>query len=216
MKKRNLLLVILAILLVFGLVMGCGPAEEEEEKPPAGPDLSKPETYFGSYQATYTTSGGKTIHETIVFDDTYFTIWDDDTDATGKANNDYLRFAITDDWTTDTTPATYIGDYPNAFKFEGRITAGKPVTASGTAGAIFGSQTAPGFSKTDIDSSTPAYMKMYFKYTDSGITFIRTRFNKKANTAPDESVVKHSSADGSPLRTFVKIADATIPSYIQQ
>jgi len=30
MKKRNLLLVILAVLLVFGMVMSCGPVEEEE------------------------------------------------------------------------------------------------------------------------------------------------------------------------------------------
>jgi len=31
MKKRNLLLVILAIMLVFGLVMSCGPAEDTDE-----------------------------------------------------------------------------------------------------------------------------------------------------------------------------------------
>jgi len=35
MKKRNLLLVILAVLLVFGMVMSCGPAEEEDPNAPA-------------------------------------------------------------------------------------------------------------------------------------------------------------------------------------
>ena len=187
MKKRNLLLVMLAILLAFGF-MGC-PLEEEEEEEDWTPDAG----FFGTYNSTYGTSN---ITETIVFDVAKFKISDDDTSNGG---GDYLEFAISefDEIDAAAIPAAYKTAYPKGFIFKGKITAGKPIaadTATGNSKNIYGPQTAPNLSQKDVNTTE---LKMFIYYNDSSaIKFIRTAFVKVSEGTPN--VIMTSSGGSTP------------------
>jgi len=140
------------------------------------PDITKAaggtpaEDFFG----TYTGTGYKTgVIETIVFTETSFKISDDE-----NTPNDYLDFTITK-WDNATVPDSYKDTYTIAYKFTGKITAGKPVTNSGDKISIYGTATAPGFSQSDIDNGTVCHMYIYCKGSGGEFEFIRTTFTKE-------------------------------------
>jgi len=219
MKKRNLWLVMLALVLVFGMLfVACGGEEGEEEEEnttptETGPDLEKEETYFGTYTSTYK-NGGNSITETIVINEDYFLVYDTkpksgDTPDT-ELSGEYLLFSIKDWDKTAKTPDANKADYPYAFKFTGSVTAAKNKNTNN----LYGSQTAPGLTAADITGSTLCYMYLYFDYKDGAINFIRTRFNKNTNGDPDNDKVVNwatQGADKDKLRAYTfKSKDSTI------
>jgi hypothetical protein len=200
MKKRNLLLVMLAIMLVFGMIVACGEEPEEE-----GPDLEAEETYFGTYTTTYTTGGGTTIVETIKFSKTSFNI-SDDSKTSGTLNNDKLDFTITEWDKTVTTPDNYRSNYPYAFQFKGAITYSKGFHGES-------SQTGKGIADSDIKADgtgTECSMYVYFDYAgEDDITFVRTPFSKTSGGAAGDKtdIVKATSAADAAARVYTKVAE---------
>jgi len=192
MKKRNLLLVMLAVLLAFGLVIGCdlepgnGEPGEEEWTPDDG--------FFGTYEAQY-----NSLIETIVFEKDKFTI-SDDSKTNGVLNGDFLEFAIEYFDEITNIPDDFKTDYPKGFVFKGKITDAKPIAAdTATNKNIYGNQTGPNLSQSDINKT---YLKMFIYYNDSGtkFTFIRTAFVKDSDPTPN--VIRVSTAAGAALRIY--------------
>jgi len=191
MKKRNLLLVIPALLLVFGLVLSCGDNGGGYDGPGAA--------FYGTYTVNYSLNDVDT-DETIVFAETSFEIYEADPDGIETATQK-LIFAIDEDGIDEFTdiPDNLIGEYPNAFYITGVITDAKPVNVKGQNGAsqdsLYGSQTAPGATKADIDNATP--FKMLILYNDS--SFVRTPFLKSSdsflNTDGSLKIVKTAESD---------------------
>jgi hypothetical protein len=167
MKKRNLLLVMLAIMLVLGMMMSCEPIEEEPGGPGEPPPWEPEDGFWGTYISE---KYDGTITETIVFSVDSFTI-SDDSKAGGQDN--YLDFEITefDEWTN--IPANVKTDYPLAFIFKGYVTAAYPVS-----NVIYGSQTGPGLGQSDITNKTPLKMLIYYNLSTGKL--IRTAFVKES------------------------------------
>ncbi|MDR0302993.1 MAG: hypothetical protein LBI04_11875, partial [Treponema sp.] len=111
-KMKNLWLVMLAIALAFGMA-ACGEEDGEEEEEPI-------EEFTGTYTADYKLGSGpqaQDVTETVVIKLKSFRIFD--------TTSSFLDFSI-DKWEIVETPAAYKDDYPNAFKFTGKITAADP------------------------------------------------------------------------------------------
>ena len=189
MKKRNLLLVILAVLLVFGMVMSCGgDIEPEEPEPPAPPTpAEKAAKFFGGYNAVYKETAASTTNtnERIKFEEKKLVIWDD-TNYHGSLN--YLEFEITkwDDATTPSFTDTVVGNQDNfkiAFKLTGKIKGAFEKTAT----YLYGSKTAPGFVQKDIEDGTEAIIYLYIQEEDddNDLTILRSIITKDGgNKAP--------------------------------
>jgi len=201
MKKRNLLLVMLAVLLAFGLVIGCDldTNDDNNDDDDEVEDNVVPNTYRGVYSYTYDKAangtGGTT--ETIELSSNTFNIWDtskgakDKTEAETKGS--YLKFTITK-WENDTTPDTLKDTYPNAFKFTGKILSQKDYVPS--------TYTVPNGDANDVkaNGSGPDFiMYLYFDINavdedgNAEIIFLRSSFSKdganKAIVSPTENRV---------------------------
>jgi len=197
MKKKNLVVVMLALALVFALVFGvvaCGDPEEEKEKEPENtPPTAEEEVenYFGSYKTTYQLLSGTMQEEFVEFNKTTFSIFEK-TAAGAKKTTDYLDFVISE-WDF----ATALTGYENGFKFTGYISDGKTVHSTADAAPnpknIYGYKTAPNFEQADITNKTPAWMSIYF--TASG-DFVRTAFSKPGF---DQSVLVTGGETPTPL-----------------
>ena len=193
MKKRNLLLVILAVLLVFGLVMSCGPAEDEDENKPDPNNPVVPPTaaekaakYFGKdFRATYKLTAGNAI-ESVKLTEKGLEI--KEISVAGVASTDFLSAAI-DTWedvTTIPTWGTATDKFPAAefkigFKVTGYITDAQPKNAT----TLYGSKTAPGYKLSDIADKTAAVMYFYILDDGDDLVLVRSVFSKDGtSTAP--------------------------------
>jgi hypothetical protein len=202
MKKRNLLLVVLALALVFGMMVSCGPEEDWGDNGGNGDgdgDWEFDESFLGTYKATY---GDKNITETIVFEIDSFRISDDS--KTGEVlNDDFLEFDIEEFDEVTTIPNEVKDTYSEGFIFKGYITAAKPVTTTGTyAPNLYGNQTGPGLTQDDIDNKT--LLKMYIFYDPDTGDFVRTAF------------VKNSGSIGNIIRVSTTPANAALRIYSRE
>jgi len=180
MKKRNLWLVMLALVLVFGMLfVACGGEEGEpadgdgdEEEDLVDPEDIVPAEYLGTYTVTYPITGGNQV-ETIAFTKNTFNISDDTKKTDGTSANSHLHFTITDWDDTVTTPATYATDFPKAFKFTGKI-------VEATADYVPSMKTAPDFVlATDVKSDgTGPDCWMFLYISADGKKFVRSAFSK--------------------------------------
>jgi len=194
MKKRNLLLVILAVLLVFSMVMSCGgdiePEEPPPEKTPEEKAAEKAAAFFGSYITNYTLSGTATIEKITIAKDTIKI-----DEIQNSVVGDHIYFSISKwevvsvpTWTDDSYPSTGgTADFTVGFKVYGKITEAKP---DNNATSIYGTSTASGFSKNDINA-TDCWMSLYLD--EDGDFLVRTPFSKagkdNGNTPVRGSVV---------------------------
>jgi len=153
------------------LVKGDNPFPASDFRPDIGDFVAAPPPdFFGTYTAVGYVS---TITETIEFQSTTFEI-SDATTATGAATGDYLKFEI-EKWDAAEVPADY-STYTTAYKFTGKITDGKPKDTF-----VYGTQTAPGFTETDFNS-TSCHMYIYCNGSGDTFEFIRTTFTKDTDT----------------------------------
>jgi len=121
------------------------------------------ENFFG----IYTGAGyGDGVIETINFTDVA-TFRISDSSGTGGQQN-YLAFTI-QKWDSAEVPAEYRTAYPIGYKFTGIITGGFQINNNTTGSFIYGSQTAPNFSQTDIDNKTPCHMYIVTTTSSSGV-----------------------------------------------
>jgi len=156
-------------------------------------------TYKASYKSAGTVAADDTIETINLTDVEKFIISDAKSSAPGTVV-DKLEFKI-ESWDYADTPSTYATDYPNAFKFKGRITS----STTGYYGT--NSQTGKGIVATDIKadgSGTECLMYLYFSNTGK---VIRTPFSKVGGTE-NKDVVMYWTATTSypnpPLRVYTK------------
>jgi len=131
--------------------------------------------FFGTYTATYSSN----VVETVVFTKDSFKISDNTKTA---PNLDHLNFTI-ERWDLAVVPSTQtsLASYTDAYKFTGVITGGNSGTDSGT-NYVYGTQTAPGFTSSDFNT-TKCHMYIYYKKNENGtISFERTTFSKETGT----------------------------------
>jgi len=151
--------------------------------------------FFG----TYTGAGFGTATETISFTNETFRISDNSGDG-GKEN--FLAFTI-QKWDNAEVPAEFKTAYPIGYKFTGIITDGFQINNTSTAGFIYGDQTAPGFTQSDITNKTLCHMYIYTNGTGSSFTFVRSVFSKEGGT-DKKDVVKTSTAATGTARVYTK------------
>jgi len=173
MKKRNLLLVMLAILLAFGF-MGCPVEDDPGDGDGDDDDVVDTSVVPNEVRGIYSFKRSTGITETIQFGGNTFNISDDSKTGT-TPNNDFLNFTITK-WEDTEVPADKATAYPNGYKFTGKILKQK--------GYVPSTYTVPGGVATDVkeDGSGPDFiMYLYFNADEddaTDITFIRTSFSK--------------------------------------
>jgi len=156
-------------------------------------DPANKDAFYGNYTGKYTNSSSKTITETIKIANGLISI-SDDFDA---SNPDYLDFSV-DKWEIVTTPTfNQSANYPYAFKITGKITDAKPVITTNPTN-IYGSQTAPGFTQSDINSTT-CWMYIYISNTGD---IIRSPFSKDGKNNGTNPITYTSS--NTTLRVFTK------------
>jgi len=155
-------------------------------------DVVPADDFFGIY-----TAARSSYIETVDFKENSFYISDNEKDPNPR---DYLSFAI-QKWEEADVPSTYSGNnynYTGGYKFTGIITAGKPVENN----SIYGSETASGFSQSDINT-TQCRMYIFYKMDTAGkVTFIRSKFTKGTEAEADKTAVSGSGENG--LRVFTK------------
>jgi len=188
MKKRNLLLVMLAVLLAFGLVIGCD-LDPVESDPFA--------SYYQDYQTTYKIST-VSYTETIKITKDLITFYDNAVADT--ANPDFIKFEVTK-WENASVPGNVNTDYPDAVKeftkgvkIFGVITDAKPKDASWSADAtvkvLYGGATCPGITEQDITDETELYFYLYFTDEDDpeDLHFVRSSIYKAGITGQQNPI----------------------------
>lgn len=147
-----------------------------------------PRDFFGTYTGTGYQQG---VVETVIFARDSFRISDN-----SNTPVDYLDFTITSWDDTVTVPVAYRTNYDTAYKFTGKITGAKPIETN----ALYGSQTAPGFTQADINT-TVCHMYIYCKDDSNGFSFIRTTFSKETSSDVTTAVTVTGTNN---LRVFTK------------
>jgi len=187
MKKRNLVLVILAIMLVFGLV-SCGPTE-----PPTAAEVAA--KYFSAnYKAVYK-SGDRTksYNEYITLSIDKLKIEEKEEISGSLTTVDSLVFDIEKWEFADSIPSDIVDPsagsintvFKDGLKITGKITAGKNASQGGYIGST---QTSPGF--VDADKNTECWMYLYLGDSDWGNALVRSPFSKNETGKNNET--KHS------------------------
>jgi hypothetical protein len=192
MAKKNLLLVMLAIALVFGMV-AC-----EEVDPDLVPE-EEVKAFLGTYKDGGRPANNPTNWETVAFnsDGTQCTISD--------TTNDTIVFII-DKWYFAPTPTeTELIPYPNGYKFTGKIKSAStgyiPNTTPDSTSA-----TAPNFTQGDVKSDLTGpecWMYIYFATATSG-TFVRTPFSSADHENGNIPVALNAKPTKGQLRIYTK------------
>jgi hypothetical protein len=193
MKKRNLLLVMLAIMLVFGMMMSCEPIEDDGDDGEDGEDWELDDGFFGTYVAD---KYNGTLTETIVFSKNSFKISDDSNKSGNSSKDEYLEFSIDEFDEFPNVPASIKSDYPQAFIFKGTITAAYEVTTT----YIYGTQTGPDLKQSDIDDGTLLKMLIFYNI-DTG-KFVRTAFLKANASISESNLIRVTQTAGAALRVY--------------
>jgi len=213
MKKGKILLVMLAILLALGMVMGCGDLGNKEPTNPVTPGGDDEEDFYedvvSKYIGVYETKYG-TITETIKFGQNFFNISDSD--------NDELKFTITEWVDADEKDIVALEgfdtkDYTIVFKFIGKIMSSMTKTNTdnpvpddaGGSHYLSSTFTAPGFTQADVkaDGTGPdAWMYLYLNVAGDNPEFVRTSFISDAHKNPAKIVQKSSTDKAARIYKF--------------
>lgn len=150
-------------------------------------------TYKAEYKATSTATADDTIETIDLTDVKKFKISDAKVSAPTTVV-DSLEFQI-GSWAESTTPPDYAANYPNAFKFTGKILS----STSGYYGT--NSQTGKGIVQADINTTT---CWMYIYISSDGKKMIRTPFSKDAANENKNVVLYYTDPANAPLREYDK------------